>query len=261
MKIVFMSDLHVGSAFAPLPNGFSYRSGDNLVRPRSVYSDFVTRLFYDTLEEVGKYARGCTLVVLGDVVNGVKHTDDNIITRVGDQIDAARALLEDTVRILDARHVVLVDGTEAHDGEVGNAIASALNADVIGHGLLDVGGAKVDVAHHGGAISNAPHVNANTFRAHVAQYIITCVANGLSAPDVVARAHVHRYAAEYVTIGQRCVVALVTPAWCGLTPYARRVTRSTPLVSHGVIVYDTETHAARPFVHVFDTRTTLKVEG
>ncbi len=264
MIIAFISDLHVGAAYAI--TGKRQHFGDyEHVSFDNAYSAHVTDLFYETMRNVGAYAdserQDITLVVVGDVVNGIVHSDDNVYG-VGVQIADAIDVIESAVKILRARKVLFVRGTYVHDSDAVAAIARHFGTFAYSHLALKVDNCVIDIAHHGPSVSSIVTTRTNPVASYVRNYCAGIALNGGVVPDVVVRAHVHTPAIESVFLddaGKRKVIGIVTPSWCGMTQYARARTRSLPRVMHGAIVYNTVTGEVVPFLESIEIRSEVSL--
>jgi hypothetical protein len=181
----------------------------------------------------------------GDSTHGNRYPESCVSTRVNDQLAIALANLEPWYRLKNLRSVVLIQGTGAH--EFGEGSAAATLAAELGrryrkprtictlHGLLDVDGAKLDVAHHGAGPGGRAWLTGNELRYYTRSLMLDEITRGNKPPAVVLRAHYHSGVHETVRVGGHATEAFVLPSFCGLTHYATQVTRSAYLLSAGMV--------------------------
>lgn len=208
------------------------------------------------------------VVHLGDATHGDGHAEQLMGTREADQHIIAGETMATVVEMLRPSVIRLVKGTGVH--EFGEGSAAVLLAREMGfrfpkldikplyHWLLDVEGALIDCAHHGPPLGARSWLTGNMARYYLRDIQMTAALYGERAPDLVLRGHVHGYVDEVVTTGKMHGRIIVCPSLCGLGDYARKVTRSTGVLTNGMVL--AELGGGRvvdviPLVETLDLRT------
>ena len=207
------------------------------------------------------------LVHNGDLTWGARYPECAVSGRAADQYSIALANLEPWYKLRNLAEVVLVQGTSTHEfGEgsspivVGGELAKRygkVKTICTRHGLLDVDGATVDVAHHGPTPGGRSWLTGNQLRYYTRSVMIDDILNGNAPPVVVLRAHYHTGIHETVREGGHVCEALVLPSYCGMTHYAVQVTRSAYLLSCGMVAVvfdDGKVTGVHPFWRTLDLR-------
>lgn len=202
------------------------------------------------------------LFLLGDPTHGNRHPEQLMTTRAADQIVIAQATSEAIIERLPG--VLLVRsavGTGSHEfGEasasilVGNALARAhpdLDIRTLYHGYADVNGVNIDYAHHGPTAGRRVWLYGNEARFYLRDIMLRSILAGQRPPDLVLRGHIHQLVSvtEGVWAGNRMHSSrlVICPSMCGLSDYARQVTRSAGgIVIGGVIIVVENGHARDP---------------
>ena len=207
------------------------------------------------------------LVHNGDLTWGVRYPECAVSGRAADQYSIALANLEPWYALRNLAKVVLVQGTGSHEfGEgsspivVGGELAKRykrVTTICTRHGLLDVDGAGVDVAHHGPTPGGRSWLTGNQLRYYTRSVMIDDILLGNEPPAAIVRAHYHTGIRETVREGGHVCEAFVLPSYCGMTHYAVQVTRSAYLLSCGLVALEFVDGALRevyPFWRSVDLR-------
>jgi hypothetical protein len=181
----------------------------------------------------------------GDATQGTRYPEACVSTRVADQLAIALANIEPWYALRGLRSVVLVQGTGSHEfGEGSSAVTLAAELGkryrkprtlTTRHGLLNVDGARIDVAHHGAGAGGRAWLTGNELRYYTRSVMLDEVVRGNTPPAALVRAHYHSGVRETVRVGEHVTEAFVMPCYCGLTHYAVQVTRSAYLLSCGMV--------------------------
>jgi len=212
------------------------------------------------------------LIVNGDITWGRKHPDNLVSTRDVDQFLIAIADLGVWGLMPNVTTMRLIHGTESHEFGQGTApelVAAQLRLALPGrdiktarHGLFDVDGVVFDCAHHGSGSGIRTWLKANVAHRYTRSMMIDAIKNGEEPPDVVLRSHFHEYLREPVVERTRKreyeTIFVLTPAYCGMTHYALKVTRFSYMLGCGLVVFsidDGKLGEIYPFVRTVDLRT------
>lgn len=207
-------------------------------------------------------------IMAGDATNGNKHPAGNISDSIADQIVIARDCLMPWLELSNVEHFRLIVGTQAHS--FGASSSEKLLTDIlrmsgkdvkfIGHTLLDVDGVKIDTAHHGPSSGIRAWLHGNSARYYLTDRMYEEIQMGNDPPELYVRAHYHEYVKETRNIfGKKMWESnlVVLPSYCGLTEFARQVTRSVTRITFGTIgveITDGRLTDIRPFIKTFDLR-------
>ena len=228
-NIVVLSDLQVGSTVALWPKDGCAIEGGGLYMP-NICQAWLADCWADMLERVSALRPKPTLVLNGDMMQGVNSRDGQIIgATVQAQMEAAYRLLEPLKRI--SKAIYVIRGSEFHDGKAGESVeglagrlGAVPDADTGQSSVWELyyraDGSVINFAHHVG-VSSVPWYEATVpLRDALMQLAELARMYGTDAPQVrlVVRSHRHRYI--HVDTGDMQVV--VTPGWQLRTAYAYR---------------------------------------
>ena len=250
--VAALSDTHAGSRKGLMPPDVQLLD-DTGPEPRT-WTPTPTQMqrwlwgcYVQDMADVVELAGRAPIVLIhnGDMTQGNHYPEACVSTRVADQLAIALANIEPWYALRNLRSVVLVQGTGAH--EFGEGSAAVTLAAELGkryrkprtittlHGLLNVDGARIDVAHHGAGPGGRAWLTGNELRYYTRSLMLDEITRGNKPPAVVLRAHYHSGVHETVRVGGHATEAFVLPAYCGLTHYATQVTRSAYLLSCGLV--------------------------
>jgi len=250
--VAALSDTHAGSRKGLMPPDVQLLD-DTGPEPRTwtPTQTGIQRWLWECYQEDMACAReiaGKSPIVLihgGDATQGNHYPEACVSTRVADQLAIALANIEPWYALRNLRSVVLVQGTGAHEFGEGSAavtLAAELNKRyrkprtlTALHGLLNVDGARIDVAHHGAGPGGRAWLTGNELRYYAKSLMLDEITRGNEPPAAVLRAHYHHGVHETVRVGGHATEAFVLPAYAGMTHYATQVTRSAYLLSAGMV--------------------------
>lgn len=230
LRWLVVSDLHAGSVVSPVPKGFETSEGVK-VHPNRVQAwmnaQWAEMLKWaSTLKPFG-------LILNGDLIEGYHHRTTQVWSvEVSDHIRAAVQMLQPLCEY--AQTVYVVEGTECHTGKSELGIGAMLGADIPPPGgwgssasrmLLDIHGDRVVVTHHM-PTSKRPWTRASALGLELIDHVVNAADAGEKSPRVVCMGH--RHTPGFYSDGDR--LAVVTPAWQGLTRYGHKVVPAARLV-------------------------------
>ena len=196
------------------------------------------------------------VIHLGDVIQGLRFIDGLNQSRFADQIAIATANGAPWWCWENVQSVTVVSGTGVHEGGEGSAgelVATLWHAASIQHGLLDVDGVLIDVAHHGPAAGIREWTQGNVARLYLLDRMMT------DTPPARVYLRAHRHEPVWVTQHQGEVTAdlLVAPAYQLPSAYVRQIAQSPSAAVCGLIaleVTDGQLTDVKRFVHRVDLR-------
>lgn len=269
--LLILSDFHAGHKFGLCPPDVTLydESPDGQLVPftpeLTAFQQMLWRHLTETILPRANDAAGdgpLYMFLLGDPTHGSRHPEQLMSTRVADQIVIAHATIE---AIIDRLPQLLVlrqsAGTGSHEfGEasasilVGGAVARAhpdLDVRTLYHGLADVDGCSIDYAHHGPTAGRRVWLYGNEARFYLRDIMLRSITAGDRPPDLVLRGHIHQLVSvtEGVWMKNRMVSSrlVICPSMCGMSDYARQVTRSAGgIVIGGVIIVIQDGQARDP---------------
>ena len=244
---------------------------DELYKPEmTAVQNWLWRNYEKDRTELLEWAAGDRVILLfvGDATWGKKYQKGIITTRTADQIVMAIDIFEpwmDHISILR-----LAKGTPSHEfdeGTVPIVMANQLRAEypkvdisVLSHGLATVDGVLIDYAHHGPSTGIRQWTKGNQLRYYLKSLMNQEIDMGNTPPRIVLRAHYHEAGWETDRIfGKRFWQSdiLIIPAYCGITEFAKQVTKSTYMLAcgiWGIEIIDGHVKEIRPFWRQIDTR-------
>lgn len=252
--IAALGDLHAGSTTAVLPpEGIELDDGGRQM-PNKVQSWLHDRwteawdAYEALLHEYRPQAQ--TLILNGDLVDGIHHHSPQVAPLVGQHFRAAYSLLERGPLRFQPDHVHVIRGTESHvgrAGEIEEGIARALRAE---HGIpivddpdtgqassywrrIEIDGVRLDVRHHG-RMGQRAHTRGPYQRWYAQDIALEHMLDGEQPPDLAIRSHLHKYGDS--GRDHRWPTRLISlPCWQMMTSYAHRITAES-LSDIGLVV-------------------------
>jgi hypothetical protein len=208
----------------------------------------------EDLATVESIARGAPIWIVhaGDLCHGDKYPEQLVSTRKADQVVIATANVKRVLELPNIQALRLIEGTGAHTFAEGSAtilVANQLRAEhrdldieCRAHSLLNIWGVEMDCAHHGPSPGIRNWTAGRQLRYYVQSVMLDCLADGQNPPGALIRAHNHTGRHETVRIHTRrgtfTTEAILLPAYCGLSGYARQVTRSKYRIDIGLILLE-----------------------
>lgn len=244
---VVVSDLHVGCQMGLAPDicrmdgGGTYRPNRIQQAIRSYWQEFWSVW-------VPRFTDGLPygVVVNGDTVDGKHHNSTHQWSQnIHDQAQAAYEVLAPIRE--KAEKFVMLRGTEAHDGESGQAVeglASSLNAlpDDAGNFArydiwLRVGSGLAHFLHHIGTTGSSAYESTAVHK-ELTESFQESGRWGERPPNMIVRSHRHRYIKTEIASDAGSATAVVTPGWQAKTPFAFRIpgARQSPPQFGGLVI-------------------------
>ena len=258
--VVSITDTHAGHSLGLLhPETVLIRAEpgegelEEWTPPLTITQQRLWRLYEHALARIDAYADGDPVFVLfgGDATNGDVYPNGIIPgTTYGDQRVIAARNLEPLLQLPAFRAMRLVTGTYVHvHGSAEARIVKRLRVAVPGadvaichHARLTIGGVVFDVAHHGPSAGSREWLHGNVARYHLRDRMYRDWRHGVEPARVYLRHHYHTAVREAIHDrwqGQPHTSELyVVPSMCGFTDHARKVTRSDPFLTNGLIMWE-----------------------
>jgi len=239
-NVICISDIHAGCKMAlcppgeiPLDDGGTYK-GSKFQRKMWTW----WREFWD--EWVPRVTRGEPYAVVfnGDAIDGVHHGSTTQISHnLVDQARIAKMILAPIVEMCEGRFY-MIRGTEAHGGSSlasEESLAESLNAIPDEEGryaryeLWKYIGPEnkrlcglAHFMHHIGTTSSSAYESTAVHK-ELAEAFYEAGRWGERPPDVVVRAHRHRFFKTELPAKSGRATSIVTPAWQGKTPFTYKI--------------------------------------
>jgi len=218
-RILFVGDIHLGSRYAILKDGFKTQQGQRITA-----ADGFQQWAWKTWNEqfAPTYKNPDYLILMGDLTDGLGNINlgvDQLTTNLDEQVKMATDLL----RMLIGPNTIIygINGSGYHSGRGSQTdlqVVQALKGNFVGDAFaFTVAGKKRDYTFqfsHGGS---APLINKHT-------YIINEIRNAkddkaendVPMPDFLARAHQH----TFLSYEESNIAGFVVPCWQAYTPYS-----------------------------------------
>jgi hypothetical protein len=232
---------------------------------------YLWHLYQQNIEEVCAFADGDEVIIFhnGDLTQGDRY--GNLIpdiTREDQRVIGFFNLLP-LVSLPNVEKVRVITGTQVHVPECSEArVAYRLRNDThkdiqaFHHARAKVSGVPFDVAHHGPYPGSRDWLKKNVAFYYLKDKVYEDRRLGITPARVYLRAHFHEYVPVYledIWEGIRYEYALtVLPSFSGMTRHARKVTRSDPTLTNGLVCYeiiDSCLTRIEPFIRTVDLRT------
>ena len=236
-NIVVISDTHFGCRQAPCPpEGVALDDGGDYYP-----SDFQEALnarwdyFWNTWVPEATEGEPYDSVDNGDSIDGVHHNSTTQISHnISDQKKIARIMLApifDKCKAMGGR-IYWIRGTEAHVGVSGkeeNELAETMGATPNAQGQYarwelwkDLCGSLIHFTHHIGTTGSMAY-EGTALNKELTEMYIEAARWGLRCPDLVCRAHRHRYfKVEFATSKLRGT-GVIGPGWQGRSPFTYKI--------------------------------------
>jgi len=222
-RLVFISDVHVGSNYAIFPEGFRNPEDGSLI-DLNVYQKQLLK-FWESL--ASKLAPADIIVLLGDLIEGqqMKEKFGTLkLQNIQHQADAFVHLFSSSWKW---RKLYVIRGTDYHVATLGmhaeEYIARRLGAEKIdadkysAYDLkLEVDGVTIHAAHHVG-YSRVPHYRFTPLAREM--WLARLFDDYFGKIDILARGHVHYFL--YAQI-ENILRAFTCPSWQLPTPHQRK---------------------------------------
>lgn len=240
--VLFVSDLHIGSSVAMIPDNLRVYDGV-VVRP-SKAQRWIKSKWQDMISDVKKITNGMDLITVfnGDLIDGDHHGTYQLVT--ADQTEQARMCIEIITPLVDmSSKTVFIRGTMSHVGREGrwdNLISRNFdNVETFGtgetshwHADFEVDGVRFDVAHFS-TQSGIARNSGNAINQLAAETEFSYYRNGKKPPHYAIRSHRH----IYKTSGDNFFTeAIQTPAWQLGTSYVRSGANPNSLADIGAVL-------------------------
>lgn len=193
--------------------------------------------WYEWLPSETRESQNISVVLNGDIIDGVHHNTVNIVTNsVQVQEQMAIDLLSETFKNVPFKidRVYFVKGTEAHvsaNGQAEERIARAIGAEKNENDeyasyqwFLDVDGITMNFAHHISSSSSSAYETSAPMR-ELINGLIEASQWGQPMPRIIVRSHRHRFVPVEIPSIYGPLRCVVTPAWQLKTPYVEKVDR------------------------------------
>lgn len=255
---VLIADTHINNCKSLIKPNAALDDGPSITPSEGQY--FLWRSYEDFLARCERIQADCTVIhLLGDAVDGdVKNRSKQILTRNISTIRKwAADILEPLVHISDG--LIVYRGTEAHGGQSGELeedLADDLDAIVEpstgAHSwyanLFTSDGVRMDLQHHppgnGGRRLNTSQSVVDNLACDT---MLNYTNNYREPPDVVIRAHIHRYRDSRDAFRVR---AITLPCWCLDSAYLYRFGKSPvepPDIGAGILWCSAGHYEFEPF--------------
>ena len=227
IRIVFVSDVHVGSNYAVFPPDFRNPETGATIEQNA----WQRQLFRDYERLTEKLAPADILIYLGDLIEGPQSKEKFETLTLGNiahQVDAF-VHLHNLTWAGKAKEIYVIRGTDYHVATIG-LHAEELIARMIGarkpdaykysaHDImLEVAGKRIHAAHHVG-VSQVPHYRFTPLAREM--WLAKLFDDYFGKVDLIARGHVHYHVLARI---EDFMTAFTCPAWQLPTPYQRKRT-------------------------------------
>jgi UDP-2,3-diacylglucosamine pyrophosphatase LpxH len=254
-RIVFISDVHVGSNYAVLQDDFRNPEDGSIVSPNY----WQKLLFKEWCRLAEKLSPADIIILLGDLVEGPQTKEKFETLKIHNIMHQAEAFIQLFQNTWRWRKLYVVRGTDYHVAVTGvhieEHIARRLGAEKIDADKysstdlhLRVDGKVINAAHHVG-VSQVPHYRFTPLAREM--WLGKLFDDYWGRVDIVARGHVHYHLLARI---EDIMTAFTCPAWQLPTPYMRKKTVFGANASVGVVevtiengIYDVSAHLVKGF--------------
>ena len=192
-----------------------------------------------------------TLILNGDLVDGIHHQSPQVAPLVGQHFRAAHELLKRGPLAYKPDAVHVVRGTESHVGRAGELEEGLARALQKQEGVpivedpdtgqatsywrrLEIDGVRLDLRHHG-RMGQRAHTRGPYSRWYAQDIELEHYLDGEPAPHLALRSHLHKYMDS--GLSHRWTTRVVSlPCWQMMTAYAHRITAES-LSDIGIVLF------------------------
>lgn len=208
-------------------------------------------VFLDACDEIDRIAKKdiIDIALMGDLTDGGRWSQGNNQDTVYDQVMVGYQALLPLVTKKNVRSIRIMFGTEVHTWGPGGGekfirdyFKSQLpKVDIKAgtHFHMKINGIDWDEAHHGSSAGIRAWTRGNVIRHELRSAMMTEISRGKKPPNVYLRGHFHSYLRERVDVDKYTSNYYLVPSMCMPNPHAIKITKSIPLVTNGVCVYET----------------------
>ncbi len=232
-NLVMVADLHCGDQVGLCPSKGAKLDGGGWYRVNSVQERMIAMWEAFWEEWVPRVTRGepYAVAIVGDSVDGRHHNATHQFTHnLADQKKVAYELL---APVRDKAAIFyMIRGTEAHTGASGECeeeLAKALDAAPDEYGNFsrhelwkNVGNGLAHLMHHIGTTSSNAYEATAVYK-ELVEELVEAARWGERPPNVVVRAHRHRFIEVRVATEEIYGVSMVLPGWQAKTPFAFKI--------------------------------------
>lgn len=233
-NLIMVADLHCGDQLGLCPiNGCQIDSG-GWYKPNSIQLKMADMWEIFWTQWVPTVTRGepYAVAIVGDTLEGRHHGATHQITaNLATQAKLAYELLS-PVRDQCEGNFYMIRGTEAHVGpsaEEEEKLANSLSAipnEFNQHARFElwktVGNGLVHLMHHIGTTSSAAYESTAVHKELIEEFT-EAARWGDKAPNIVVRAHRHRFIEVRIATDEVYGISMVLPGWQAKTPFAYKI--------------------------------------
>lgn len=265
-----MSDTHAGSALGlcnpdvelDVENGCG--KSPNLAEGQLYLWNDVYLTAIDSIKSLAGKDK-IVLLHLGDVTQGSKFPQEMMGgDSLANQISIGESIFDPWLHLKSLSAIRIAKGTGVHSYEggsseviVGHLLEQNVDTRVAYHGLLDVGGCKIDYAHHGPSVGNYQWTKGNVARGYLRNTMLSALVAGEIPPQIVLRGHYHSFLKEFLYMRGHESWIVVMPSMCLLSEYVIKVTHSGFEACNGMIaleIIDGKLHQIHSFIKSLSLR-------
>jgi hypothetical protein len=206
--------------------------------------------YINGIEETKAIAGKDEIIVIhnGDLTHGNKHLDTLVSSRPSDQFLIGQANLDPLYKIKNVKAIRVIIGTGAHNFSLGTSelvVANALqgmypkiDTKAMYHSHITINGCVLDTAHHGPYPGSREWLRGNVARYYLTDLLMREAINGEKPPDMVMRAHYHRYIIERYKFNGNWHSLVILPPLSFLNDFAHKAAQSPDRATSGVFAFE-----------------------
>jgi hypothetical protein len=242
--VIFVADTHINSKLGLCCTDVYGDDGDKY--EPNLIQKWLWHTWNRCITSIDNITKGYkrTIILNGDIIDlDSKHRSDQMVAQnPATVLKITDSVLEPLLKIAD--RLFVVRGTEAHSGpsawseeSIANRYQAVQDKETKQYAWWQIrgifGGVKFDVTHHA-SMGTLPWTYATTVMRTVQEARMEYLEWQEQAPDVIIRAHQHRYADSGTTFSTRGVYL---PCWQYKTAYLYRVGRVNAKPHIGAVVF------------------------
>ena len=188
----------------------------------------------------------------GDQTQGDRYKSELVSTAMSAQITIALENMAPILSLDNLECARFVKGTASHEygeGSSGNLLQTMYsqkyrdkNIKHVWHGLVEINGVLIDLAHHGPFPGSRNWLKGNVARYYLRDKMYADLLAHRDPPSLYIRGHYHEEVWETLRMKTNGKwhesTLIVVPSMCGMGVYARQATRSSHKISNGMVIVE-----------------------
>ena len=187
------------------------------------------------------------MLSLGDPTHGNHFNNELVSTRMGDQITIGLSNFDPWMELPNLTTLRFAIGTEVHEfgeGTSTHLIANSLAKEykdkdikAVNHGVYSIGNVVIDYSHHRSGNSIRVWLAGNTALYYLRDVMFREILANRKPANLYVGGHIHKKVSVITEIGGYESRLVICPSMCGMSGFARKVTKSGYQITNGAVLF------------------------